>query len=105
MQNTFSCSSYSFPQEENSSLPQDFQHLTEKLFKLSEKHMYLPATSVIYCKSSTTPDYSHEGYLKYLVTFFNKNELNTTLYEVCSNCCHHCSEKQGKFQPFSSKKN
>lgn len=72
MHNTFSCSSCAFPQEENSSLPLDFQLLTEKLSKLSEKHMHLPASCIIYYKSVTTPDYSLEAYTKCLASCFDK---------------------------------
>lgn len=81
---------YCFPQEENSSLPVDFYLLTGKLSKLSEKHMYLPATCITYHKSSAT-DHNHRAHLKCLATCF-ENELVTKSPGVCWHCCCHRSE-------------
>lgn len=62
-----------------------------KLSKLSEKHMHLPATCIIYHKSSTSADYSHHAHLKCLATCF-ENELVTKSPGVCWHCCCHRSK-------------
>lgn len=83
---------YCFPQEENSSLPLDFYLLNGKLSKLSEKHMYLPATCILCHKWSTSTDYSHHARLQCLATC-SEDELVTKspgVYWHC--CCHHRSE-------------
>lgn len=82
---------YCFPQEENSSLPLDFYLLNGKLSKLSGKHMYLPATCILYHKWSTSTDYSHHAHLKCLATCF-ENELVTKSPGVYWHCCCHRSE-------------